>query len=162
MSGAVQGLIGSLKSASGVTPTNIITNGSFTVNLNNWVTESNLSRNTVNFRSAPASGFTYTTDEYFAEVTYIQSSGLTAGQAYSFSAWIRNPDTSQVFYIYLQLGSNVYTTSTATLGISTGWQQIKFENKLANGAGMFFNVQGEGGSFYIDDVSLIAGPTALP
>ena len=163
MSGVVAGLLASVKAGSAPAPTNILTNGSFTTNLNGWETASNLSRDTVTFRSAPASGYTFTTEEYFADVAYSQASGLTSGQSYSLSAWIRNPNTAQSFNIFLRLGTNSYFETTATLGVSTAWQQIKIENKSSNGSAILFSFTPTVGAEYnVDDVSLVLGSTALP
>jgi hypothetical protein len=162
MSGVVAGLIASVKAGSAPAPTNILTNGAFTSGTLNW-SGGNLSADAVIYRSAPFSGNTFDSDDYDADATYDQATGLTAGQSYSFSAWIRNPNNAQTFGIYLKLGTTTHITTSPTLPISTGWQQIKFENLLANGSAIQIAISANAYPtiFNIDDVSLVLGSTAL-
>jgi len=162
VSGVVAGLLASVKASALPAPTNILTNGSFTLGTTNWTGE-NLGADAVVFRSAPFSGNTFDSDDYEAYAQYDQATGLTSGQRYSFSAWIRNASTSQSFTISLKLGTNEYFSTTPTLSVLDTWQQIKFENQLANGTAIQLSVSGNAfpASFNIDDVSLVLGSTAL-
>ena len=141
-------------------PTNIITNGSLTVNSNGWYSINGY-RDTSVFRSSPASFGTYATEEDVADAEYTQSGALTVGSSYSLAFWVRTG--TQAFQVTLQLGTASYSTST-TLSSSSSWQYVKFENKLCVGnTNLRFYVYGANGIAYnLDDVSLVLGPTALP
>ena len=160
MSGAVAGLIGSVKSGSAPAPTNVITNGAFTVNSNGWYSINGY-RDTSVFRSSPASFATYGTDEDLADAEYTQSGALTVGSSYSLAFWVRTG--TQAFNVTLQLGSATYGLTTPTLSSSSSWQYVKLENKLCVGnTNLRFYVYGGNGIAYnLDDVSVVQGATAL-
>jgi hypothetical protein len=163
MSGAVAGLIGSLKAAAVAAPTNIITNPSFTVNLNGWTSYGTEARETAVFRSAPACYSTGFSEDFGAIAEYTQAGALTVGSSYSLSLWIRNAVGAQTFNIQMTLGTSTTFFSSASYSQSTSWQYIKFENQLCAGNSNFsFNIYGgNGNGFEIDDVSLVLGATAL-
>ena len=160
MSGAVAGLIGSLKAGSAPAPTNIVTNPSLTTALTGWEGAGNSSRDTVIFRSAPASLNTYYDGDNIPYAQYGQASAFTVGQRYSLSFWIRN-QAARTFTIDFASSS----TTTATIPSSSSWQYLKFENVLATSTFMFITIYSPGGNltdFNIDDVSVVLGATALP
>jgi hypothetical protein len=163
MSGVVAGLIASVKAGSAPAPTNIITNGSFTVNANGWDLSENGFRDTSIFRSSPASFGNYGSEDYASNSSYTQNNSLTVGERYSLAFWVRNTG-SQEFRITLRLGTGYYGTDSATLQASTSWQYVKFENQLCTGnTNLYFSTYGSNGfSYNIDDVSLVLGPTAAP
>ena len=162
MSGVIAGLIASVKSAgSAPAPTNIITNGAFTVNSTGWYSVNGY-RDTSVFRSSPASFATYSTDEDSADAEYTQSSALTVGSSYSLAFWVRTG--TQAFQVTLQLGTTSYSYTSPTLSSSSSWQYVKLENKLCVGnTNLRFYVYGGNSIAYnLDDVSLVLGATALP
>lgn len=160
MSGAVAGLIGSVKAAV-ASPTNLVVNPSFTTNITGWDSNGNSSRDTSVFRSAPASLDTYFDGE---NIPFASSSvgGLSAGQRYSLSFWIRNTEASKTFTV--QFGAS---QGARVIPASSSWQNVKFENVLATTSSMGISIYTTDGSypylgsFNIDDVSVVAGPTAL-
>ena len=163
MTGIVAGLIGSLKVTSSGVLTNLITNGSLTVNSTGWTANGVNFRDASVFRSTPASYNTGYGDEEGAIAEYVQHGIVSAGSSYSFSLWIRNNDAVQPLVLVLQLGTGTYSLTTATYPISTTWQKIVFENKLClTNSNFSFSIYANGtGAFNIDDVSLVLGPTAL-
>ena len=162
MSGAVAGLIASVKAGSAPAPTNLVANPSFTTNINGWEGSGNISRDTVIFRSAPASLNTFFDGENIPYAQYGQASALTVGQRYSLSFWIRNTEASKTFTV--QFGAS---QTTRVIPASSSWQNVKFENVLATSSGMgiiIYTTDGSYpylGSFNIDDVSVVLGATAL-
>ena len=163
MAGIAQGLIGSIKTASGGTPTNLITNGSFSVNTNGWTFLETQARDTSVFRSSPASYNTGSSDNDGAIALYTQNGAVAAGSSYSLSLWLRNPVSAQTFSISLSLGTSTYNFTSASYSASTSWQYIKFENQLCTGNTnfSFYIYSSLSGAFNIDDVSLVLGATAL-
>jgi hypothetical protein len=164
MSGVIAGLIASVKAGSEPAPTNIITNGSFTVNTNGWTDLGTQVRETAVYRSAPASYGTGFSEDNGAIAEYTQAGALTVGSRYSLSLWIRNSVGAQPFGISMTLGTSTTFFNSASYPQSTSWQYIKFENQLCVGNSNFsFYIYGSNGnSFEIDDVSLVLGATALP
>jgi hypothetical protein len=161
MSGVVAGLIGSVKAGSTPAPTNLVTNPSFSVNLNGWINSTNPVRDTSVFRSSPASLNTSFDGENSPYAYYIQDTSLTIGQRYSLSFWLRNADLSRTYQIDF-LGSS---TTTSLLGTSTDWQYFKFENVLATSTQIVLAIYPTDifiGEFNLDDVSVVLGATALP
>ena len=163
MSGAVAGLIASVKSGSAPEPTNLVLNPSFTTNIVGWTDGyGNAERNTSFFRSAPASLYSYFDGDNLPLATYNRSSAVSLSEAYSFSAWILNSATRN-FRIELTLGGIYYFTDVS-VPASASWQYIKLENKVAGATGnlVVSVLPFIEDSFYIDDVSLVLGATALP
>jgi hypothetical protein len=164
VSGVVAGLIGSVKAASGGgLPVNIVTNPSFTVNLSGWESFGNSSRDTANFKSTPASLFTFydAENDIFPYAIYQQSLALMIGQRYSLSFWIKNEFIARTFRIDFA-GSS---TTTATVPALSSWQYLKFENVLASSTTLNIGIYGSTNGqveFNIDDVSVVLGATALP
>ena len=163
MTGIVAGLIGSLKVTSSGVLTNLITNGSLTVDATGWTANGLNFRDASVFNSSPASYNTGYGDEDGAIAEYVQNGIVSAGNSYSMSLWIRNNNAVQSLTLVLQLGTGSYLLNTATYPISTTWQKIVFENKLClTNSNFSFYIYGNGtGAFNIDDVSLVLGPTAL-
>jgi hypothetical protein len=161
MSGAVQGLIGSLKAVSFVPPVgNIVTNPSLTTDLTGWEGAGNNSRDTVVFRSSPASLNTYFDGDNIPYAVYSQGTGLVVGQKYSLSFWIKNT-SARTFNIYL--GSSTITTST--IPASSSWQYLKYENVTATSSSLsitVFSTSGDMTDFNIDDVEVVYGAIATP
>jgi hypothetical protein len=163
MSGAAQGLIGSLKFVAFVPPVeNLVTNPSLTTNLTGWEGAGNNSRDTSVFRSSPASLNTYYDGDNIPYAVYSQATGLVVGQKYSLSFWIRTI-TSRTFRIDFA-GSS---TTTATLGALSSWQYLKFENVTATSSSLniaVYNTSGDMQDFNIDDVEVVFGPfaTSIP
>jgi hypothetical protein len=161
MTGILAGLIASVKAGSAPAPTNIVLNPSFTTNITGWEGGGNTLRDTVNYRSAPASLNTYYDGDNIPYATYGLASALTVGQRYSLSFWIRNESVARTFRIEFA-GSS---TTTATIPASSSWQYLKFENVLATSTYMFITIYSPAGNiteFNIDDVSVVLGATALP
>ena len=163
MTGVIAGLIGSIITIAGGTPTNLISNGSFTVNTTGWTDTGTQVRDTSVFRSAPASYSTGFSEDYGAIAEYTQNGILTVGSRYSISLWIYNPLGAQPFTIRMQLGTSATFFNSASYPALASWQYIKFENQLCSGNSNFsFYIAGSGANaFNIDDVSLVLGPTAL-
>jgi hypothetical protein len=164
MSGVVAGLIASVKAGSAPAPTNLITNGAFTVNDVGWTNYGNGQRDTSVFRSSPASWYTYLSDDYSPKAEYVQNNVLTVGSRYSLSCWVRNPNAAQSITVTMILGTNYVNTNTATLAASTAWQYVKFENQICLGnTNLTISIDSfsVGSDFYLDDVSLVLGATAL-
>jgi len=155
MSGVVAGLIGSVKSAPSA-PVNLITNPSFTTNLTGWDTNAETVRATDVFRSAPASLYQTFSDFDVASTGYLVSNFLTVGQVYSLSIWIRGAPLR----VQLRCGTNEATIEPPTTAVFTNY---KIENVLCIGNGLLLVSVGnnQDTNFYIDDVSVVLGPTAL-
>lgn len=163
MTGVIAGLIGSVITITGGTPTNLISNGSFTVNTTGWINAGTQVRDTSVFRSTPASYSTGFSENFGAIAEYAQTGILTVGSRYSISLWIYNPLGAQSFNISMTLGNSTTYFSSASYPALASWQYIKFENQLCSGNSnfSFYIYGGNGISFNIDDVSLVLGPTAL-
>ena len=162
MAGIAQGLIGTYKKVGGDPTVNLLTNGAFTSGLTGWTGPSGLELESVNYRSAPFAGSVlYNDTEYNPEAAYEQSTGLVSGQRYSASMWVKNYEIAQQFILVLYLGTQFHQTFY-DLPVSSSWQQIKLEDKLSNGVRPLVAVAGlGGGKFYVDDASVVYGPTAL-
>jgi hypothetical protein len=161
MSGVVAGLIASVKSAPSA-PINLVTNPSFTVNTVDWYDDypaSEIIRDTSTFRSAPASLY-YNEFEGTPRCFYFKNNLLTIGSAYSLSLWIRTFNT-QSFNIVLQAGSNFQTLTTPTQTSAQGWVNYKIENVTCAGNSNLFIIINSNAFAYLDDVSVVLGPTAL-
>jgi len=165
MSGVVAGLIASVKSGSAPAPENLVLNPSFTTNIAGWEGAGNSARTTLFFNSAPASLENFFDGDNTPAAVYSRSSALTTGQAYSFSAWVLNPVATRTFRIGLTLGGTFYTQNVS-VPASVSWQYIKLENKVCGSGSLLivevipFSSPFED-TFYIDDVSVILGATAL-
>lgn len=163
MSGVVAGLIASVKAGSAPTPTNLVANPSFTTNINGWDGLGNSLRDTSVFRSAPASLNTFFDGDNIPYASYDQASALVPGQRYSLSFWIQNVEASKTFTVRF-----AETQITTFIPASSSWQYVKLENVLTNVSFMSINIYTTDGSypylgsFNIDDVSVVLGPTALP
>ena len=158
MSGAVAGLIGSVKAAA-ASPTNLVLNPSFTTDLTGWNISGYIFRDTTVYNTAPASLNVYFSEEYGVYAEYSRGNILTVGQRYSVSFWLRTT-TSDSFVIVLSGG---VSSEIAVTG-STSWQNIKFENVLVNSVNLNLAIYSSLALtpyFNIDDVSVVAGPTAL-
>jgi len=158
MSGAVAGLVGSVKAAA-VAPTNLVLNGSATTtSTTNYVLGS---RSTSAFRTTPASwlaGFDGGSELYVVE--YYATSVLTVGSRYSVSIWAKNNAVSQDVVLQAYFGSNLLSlTQTPT---TSAWINYKIENALCSGNGnLDIFVYATDSNFYVDDITCVAGPTAL-
>jgi len=160
VSGVVAGLLASVKADSAPAPSNIVTNPSLTTNINGWEGSGNSTRDTVIYRSAPASLYTYFDGDNIPYASYSQASGLTAGQRYSLSFWIKFATTTT---FRIEFAGSSTTTGLVTGGSS--WQYLKFENVLAASASFNIAVYSASvfiGEFNIDDVAVVLGATALP
>jgi len=155
MSGVFAGLIGSVKAAA-VVPTNLVLNGSATTtSTTNWTAAS---RNTSIFKTTPASWMSvnYPSTETQA-VEYFNANMLTVGTRYSLSFWAR------AIYPGFPITVTFYTGSGSTITINpstTAFEYFKIENQLctATNGGIFIDSLAD---FYIDDVAIVAGSTAL-
>lgn len=160
MSGAIAGLLASLSAGSAPAPTNLVTNPSFTVNTVDWYSDSgSVSRDTVTFRSAPAS-LNAELGEGDPNPYYFKSGLLTIGQVYSLSIWIRTFNT-QSFNITLNAGTSSGNLITASQSGTAPWTNYKIENVTCTGNGTLQIYIGCLYAVYIDDVSVVLGPTAL-
>jgi len=159
MTGVIAGLIGSIKTAVAAA-TNLVTNPSFSVNTTDWYSDTGIiTRDTVTFRSAPASLVAEPGDGD-PNPYYFKSSLLTIGQVYSLSIWIRTFNT-QSFNITLNAGTTAGNLITASQSSAAPWTNYKIENITCTGNGTLQIFVYAGSSFYIDDVSVVLGPTAL-
>lgn len=146
------------------TPTNLVLNPSFTTNANDWYLQGALNyRDTSVFKSAPASLQVRADGEFYdANTGYSRASVLTVGQRYSLSIWVRSSGGIPIT-IRLSCGSNALTlTETVPSGVFTNY---KIENVLCSGhTGLSVGIQdnySETGFFWVDDVSVVQGATAL-
>ena len=155
MSGAVAGLIGSVKSASG--PTNIVTNGSATTtDATNYF---GVLRNLVIFNTTPASwSVPYDIGADAAAFEFLKSSSLTVGTAYSLSFWARNGTPFQTISLSFNVGNTNSTTSITPT--TTGWTYYKIENLTCTVNRTLDLLITANDLFYLDDIWVIAGPTA--
>jgi hypothetical protein len=155
VSGVVAGLIGSVKSGA-ASPTNLITNPSFTTDLSDWGTNPETSRVTDVFKSAPASLYQTYSDFYTATTGFVKYDYLTVGQVYSLSIWIKGAPLR----VALRCGVNEVEISPPTTAVFTNY---KIENVLCTANGLLLVDVGSGAdtSFWIDDVSVVLGATAL-
>jgi len=162
VAGITQGLIGTYKKVGGDPTVNLLTNGAFTSGLTGWAGDSGLALESVNYRSAPYSGSALFNDsDYNPAAYYIQSTGVVSGERYSASVWVKNYEIAQQVVLILYLGTQYYST-LSNLPVSSSWQQIKIENKFSDGTRIEVAVAGLGqGMFYVDDATLVYGPTAL-
>ena len=159
MSGAVAGLIGSVKAAS-ATPTNLVTNPSFTVNTVDWASDDgNLTRDTTIFRSAPAS-LAYSGNDASPATYYYKTNLLTIGQRYSLSIWVRSIYDQGFFTITLQAGTT-FLSITPTVSASSSFTNYKIEDVLCTGNTTLQVYSVSESPAYIDDVSVVQGATAL-
>ena len=156
MSGAVAGLIGSVKAASG--PTNIVNNGSATSSsdLANYY---GAVRNIAIFNTTPASwSVLYDLGSEQSAFEFLKSSSLTVGTAYSLSFWARNGFTGQTISVSLNVGNtNSIINVTPTI---TGWTYYKIENVTCTVSRTLDLIITANDLFYLDDIWVIAGPTA--
>ena len=162
MSGVVAGLIASVKTGSAPAPTNLVLNPSFTTNIAGWEGAGNSARTTLFYRSASASLECYFDGDNNPAATYSRNDNLfTNGQTGSFSAWILNTLTTRNFAVELSLGGS-YSLTNISVPASPLWQHIKVENKIAGTGSLVINVfPSTNDTFYIDDVSVVLGATAL-
>jgi hypothetical protein len=147
-------------------PVNLVLNPSFTTNADGWTLGGfgtlNF-RDTSAFRSAPASLKAQASGEFYQLGTlYTRNSVLTIGQRYSLSIWIRSSGGIPLT-IRLGCGTNEATiTETVPAGVFTNY---KVENVLCSGnTNLYVSVNdnySETGFCWIDDVSVVLGPTAL-
>ena len=159
MSGVVAGLIGSVKAAA-ATPTNLVTNPSFTVNTVDWYSDdSTLTRDTTIFRSAPAS-LAYSGNDASPATYYYKTNLLTIGQSYSLSIWVRSIYDQGFFNITLQTGTG-FTTLSTTVSASSSFTNYKIENVLCTGNTNLQVFIASESPAYIDDISVVQGATAL-
>ena len=161
MSGVVAGLIASVKSAPSV-PVNLVTNPSFTVDTVDWYDDfpqAEIFRDTSTFRSSPASLY-YNEFEGSPRCYYFKTNLLTIGSAYSLSLWIRTFNT-QSFNIVLYAGTNFQTITTPTQTSAQGWTNYKIENVTCAGNTALQIIINSNALAYVDDVSVVLGPTAL-
>jgi len=136
-------------------PVNLITNPSFTTNTTGWSSNGGTSRNTTNYKSAPASLYQTFDDGYSAFVEYSGVGVLTVGQVYSLSIWIKGSPLQ----VTLTCGGNQVSITPPTTADFTNY---KIENVSCTSNGNLQVVVGSGDTnFYIDDVSVVLGPTAL-
>jgi hypothetical protein len=158
MSGAVAGLIGSVKKAAAGAPTNIVLNGSATTtSTTNYYLGS---RSTSAFKTTPASwlatfdgGTELLVVEYFAPA-------LTVGTRYSVSVWVKNNSFAQDVTLSATFGSTVINlTQTPT---TSAWMNYKIENALcATNSSLDIFVYATDANFYVDDITCVEGATAL-
>jgi len=161
VSGVVAGLIGSVKSGAAPAPTNLVLNPSFTTDLTGWNANPETYRVTNVFRSAPASLFQSSSEFYSAQTSYLRAGILTVGQVYSLSLWIRTSYDSD-FFIQLFCGANS-AVITPNIALTGTFVNYKIENVLCTsngnltvGVGNFTDT-----GFWLDDVSVVLGATAL-
>jgi hypothetical protein len=160
MAGIVQGLISSIKTASAPAG-DLVLNGSFTVNVNGWYNEYDVSRSTAVYNSSPASMFvSYLFGEDAPFTSYSRTGVLTIGQAYSLSLWLKNANSFGSLTVVLQCG----TASKQTVLSHTAsgpWVNIKVENVVCAGnTNMTISIASDAEVFYVDDVVAVAGTTA--
>jgi hypothetical protein len=155
--GAVAGLIGSVKAASG--PINLVDNPSFTsVSITGW-TGSAVSRVTSKFKTTPAGLFVDNPDTN-ANATYTKTNALTIGQAYSLSFWLGGVGNTQGAVITFYAGT-ASKTLTIPVRDDTAWTYYKIENVVCTGNRTLVIQFDQDYNWYLDDVSVIAGTTAL-
>lgn len=139
-------------------PVNLVLNPSATTtSTTNWTAAS---RNTSIFKTTPASWLSvyYDSSETQA-VEYFDANMLTVGTAYSLSFWARRAIAGNNVTVRFYSGNSTEVT-VITPSAST-FQYFKIENILCTGAtsgGFFIDSPSD---FYIDDVAIVAGPTAL-
>jgi hypothetical protein len=138
-------------------PTNLIANGSATTtNLTGW---GDTIRTTSEFNTTPASWMSFyslSSEEY--EVNYYQPV-LTVGARYSLSFWAKNvsPNT-----ISVQFDTGVNFSVTNITPSTSVWTYYKVENQLCTtNTNLSLIFKTPGNDFYIDDVAVVLGPTAL-
>ena len=159
MSGVVAGLIGSVKSApSG--PVNLVSNPSFTTNTNGWSIGGLGDRTTSVFKSAPASLRAQGISD-FIPASASTSLVLTIGQVYSASFWIYGSGNT----VNCNFTCGTTTSSLAQIVPLTGnFINYKIENVLCTGntfGELSFTDSTEDPVFYLDNVSVVLGATAL-
>jgi hypothetical protein len=157
MSGVFAGLIASVRAAA-VVPTNLVLNPSATTtSTTNWTAGE---RFTSIFKTTPASWLsTYYDSSETNAVEYFNASWLTVGTAYSLSFWARNDIAGNNVLVRFYSGTNSEVISI-TPSAST-FQYFKIENILCTGTpsgGFFIDSPG---FFFIDDVAIVAGATAI-
>jgi len=142
------------------TPVNLVLNPSATTtSTTNWTSAS---RTTSIFKTTPASwmpSFYEPTDTMVVE--YYDTNMLTSGTRYSLSFWARNATSASGFPLTMRFyaGGNSQQI-TITPSVST-FEYFKIENLLcgvATNGGFFIDSAGD---FYIDDVAIVAGATAI-
>jgi len=158
MSGAVAGLISSLKAV--IAPTNLVLNGSATTtSLTNydWAV-----RSTTIYKTTPASWKSdFDTGPEQQAFSYTGAGALTVGTRYSASLFVKNTVLQNV-YLSVSFGTNVATlTQMPTV---SAWTKYTIENVLCQTNGTLqiyafgdFAAQ----EFYVDDVTVVQGATAL-
>jgi hypothetical protein len=158
VAGIVQGLIGSIKTASAPAG-DLVLNGSFTVDVSGWFGD--VSRSTAVYNSAPASMFvSYLYGEDAPYTSYSRTGVLTIGQAYSLSLWLKNANSFGSLTVVLQCGTA--TKQTVLSHTASGpWVNIKVENVVCAGnTNMTISVASDSEVFNVDDVVAVAGTTA--
>lgn len=144
-------------------PVNLVLNPSFTTNATDWyIGNGSSGRDTSVFKSAPASFKAQGVGEFSqASTGYSRNSSLTIGQVYSASVWIRGMGGEVL--ISFSCGTN-NSTSTQVVPNTGNFINYKIENVLCSGNTnllISFQDYGEDNYFYVDDVSVVQGPTAL-
>jgi hypothetical protein len=120
-------------------------------------------RSTVYYKTAPASWQEADIGNNPELSFYQPSANLVSGQKYSLSWWARtdplgNPTTMHTVY----LGSFTGGTGSLTFTPTSTWTYYKIDGLTSNftGAAYFIFQSGGNDSAVIDDVTLVAGPTA--
>jgi hypothetical protein len=141
------------------TPVNLVDNPSFTsASITGW-TGSAVSRVTHKFKTTPASLYVDNPDTN-ANATYIKTNALTIGQSYSLSFWLGGVGNLQGAVIVLYAGLASKTLIIPVRDDST-WTYYKIENVVCTGNTTLFIQFDQDYNWYLDDVSVTAGPTAV-
>jgi hypothetical protein len=156
--GAVAGLIGSVKAASG--PTNLFINGSATTATPISFINGEYQRNTTYFKTTPAA-WQQNDQGNGPALTYFAASTLTIGNTYSISWWSRSdPLNAPSLNTFAPL-SFVGGTGTLTFTPTGTFTYYKLEGMTANSTNAYLKWSNPNNdSTIIDDIWLIAGPTA--
>lgn len=141
-------------------PVNLVLNPSATTtSTTNYVIGS---RSTSAFKTTPASwlaGFDGGSELYVVE--YYASNLLTVGSRYSVSIWAKNNAVSQDVVLQVNFGTSTLLSLTQTPTTSE-WTNYKIENALCSGNGnLDIYVYATNSNFYVDDITCVAGATAL-
>jgi len=140
-----------------IAPVNLVLNPSATTtSTTNYAA---VSRTTSVFKTAPASWFSlYYEPSETQVIEYSDGNMLTLGTRYSLSFWARRQFDEPILVQF-------YTGSTAgSININpstTAFEYFKIENQLCSSrtSGGFF--MSSYADFYIDDIAIVEGPTAL-
>lgn len=161
MTGCVQGLIGSLKTATAVYtgPTgNLITNPGFEdVTIDTWFLYFG-ERTTAQAQTGSYS-LVAGADELGYTLYYYSPNVLAVGFPFSLSFWIKGTTEFSLTNI-IAFGSN---DSSTAINVTTSWQQITILNRTAtNSTSMSINLYtlDYSQNFWIDNIVLQYGPTA--